>query len=593
VSFINRTYPDIVRDVLTNLTNGVSREAHQVNYDPSARPAVVPDIVLARRPVKRVSLVTGRIQANGDGAEAIPYIFTLNDYELVSQKNTEDLDTIRFLPFGQKPAPNSSIEVNYYPRSTDPAVVTDLNVGSVIRTLVEALGRELAVLYEQLNLAYDSGFLETATGVSLERVVALLGDDYQRFRAGRPVGTVRFTRRAGMVGSITIPVATPITDPEDKVRYETVETHSMLSGETTAEVRVRGADDKTPPVEAGVLKIVQRPIAGIDAVTNDRPTTRASEDETDVELRARARGALLAGNKGTVDSIKFGLLQTAGVRDAKVEEMPNGVPGEIRIVISLENPPAAGAPLPQRIHDRIEELRPAGINVLSELAGSVALQARVELVLAGSHRSPSEIENIHARARDTIIDAIARTGVGQKVRLRPLVAAVLADERIVDAAVAVGEKGKPLPPSGQDFEPPAGAIVTKPEASDIAFGPDTFDQKTPATGVAVTVEVRAVVTATPGEGNAPAAVKTQISDRLTAFFANLSAGAQITADALLTALRDDSKYALDPLHLQVTLTTPEQFVVVAQGGQTFTVGDNQSFSVVSVEVTAAPAEGTK
>ena len=59
----------------------------------------------------------------------------------------------------------------------------------------------------------------------------------------------------------------------------------------------------------------------------------------------------------------------------------------------------------------------------------------------------------------------------------------------------------------------------------------------------------------------------------------------MTADALLTALRDDTKYAIDPLRLQVTLTTPEQFVRVAQGGQSYTVGDNQTFAVVSVEVT--------
>jgi uncharacterized phage protein gp47/JayE len=595
VSFIDRQYPDIVRDVLTNLTNGVSREAHRVDYDPAARPAVVPDITLGRRPVKRVSLVTGFIRANGDGPETLPYTFTLNDYELVSRANDDNLDTIRFLPFGQKPAPGSSVEVNYYPRGAEPAVVTDLNVGSVVRTLVEALGRELAVLYEQLNLAYDSGFLETATGVSLDRVVALLGQDYRRYRAGRPVGTVRFTRRAGMLGSITIPVATPVTDAEDKVRYETVEMHSMLPGETTAEVRVRGSSDKTPPVEAGVLTVVQRPVAGIDAVVNDRPTTRASQDETDEELRARARGALLACNKGTVDSIRFGLLQLEGVRDVKVEEMPNGVPGEVRLVVGLKNPPAAGASPPRsvvdRIADRIEELRPAGIRVERspdglpfQMAASVSLQIRVELVLAGSHRAPSEIENIHARARETIIEAVGKTGVGQKVRLRPLASAVLADERVVDASIALGEKGRPLPPPGQDFEPPAGVIVSPPERDDVVFGPDAFDQQPPAAGVAVTVEVRASVAAAPAAGVAADAVRAQLTERLEAFFANLTAGAQVTADALLTALRDDTKYAVDPLRLQVTLTTPEQFVQVAQGGPSYTVGDNQTFAVVSVEV---------
>ena len=53
MSFLDRTYPDIVRDVLTTLTQGVAAETHTVAYDPNARPLVVPDIVLARRPVRR------------------------------------------------------------------------------------------------------------------------------------------------------------------------------------------------------------------------------------------------------------------------------------------------------------------------------------------------------------------------------------------------------------------------------------------------------------------------------------------------------------------------------------------------------------
>ena len=77
------------------------------------------------------------------------------------------------------------LRVNYYPRTTAPAPITDLSVGSVVRTLLETFAKEQAILYAQLNLAYDFAFVETATGSSLYRAVALLG--YQRFRAGRPV----------------------------------------------------------------------------------------------------------------------------------------------------------------------------------------------------------------------------------------------------------------------------------------------------------------------------------------------------------------------------------------------------------------------
>src|SRR5712691_3127721 len=321
MSFIDRTYPDVVRDVLTNLTQGVTQETHRVDYDPNARPVAVPDIVLQRRPVRRVSYVSGFIPAPKLGDPRVGYTFTLNDYQLVANPHDpQDLNTIRFLAFGKKPAPGTDIAVNYYPRTTDPAVINDLNVGSVIRTLMEAVCKEQALSYAKLNLAYDSAFLDSATGSSLDRVVALLG--YQRFRAGRPVGAVTFRRRAGLIGDITLPAGTPITDAADKIRYETIDTRVMLGGESVAEVRVRGAADATPPVDAGVLNVIQRAIAGLDSVTNDKPTTRASDGETDDELRARARTALLGSNKGTVAAIVNGLFDLPEVRDVKLVEMP-------------------------------------------------------------------------------------------------------------------------------------------------------------------------------------------------------------------------------------------------------------------------------
>src|SRR5262249_12733607 len=146
----------------------------------------------------------------------VGYTFTLNDYELAPNgQDPKDLSRLRFLPFGKKPAPNTDVTVNYYPRTTDPVVINDLNVGSVVRTLMEAVSKELATLYQQLNIAHDSAFLETAPASSLDRVVALLG--YQRFRAGRPVGSVTFRRRAGLIGDITIPAGTPVTDAADKI----------------------------------------------------------------------------------------------------------------------------------------------------------------------------------------------------------------------------------------------------------------------------------------------------------------------------------------------------------------------------------------
>ena len=49
-----------------------------------------------------------------------------------------------------------------------------LTPGSVTRTIAETFARELAQLYEQLEEVYDSAFLDTATGESVEALVDTL-----------------------------------------------------------------------------------------------------------------------------------------------------------------------------------------------------------------------------------------------------------------------------------------------------------------------------------------------------------------------------------------------------------------------------------
>lgn len=53
--------------------------------------------------------------------------------------------------------------------------ISDVYPGSVARTLVEAISREIEYYYLQMEQAYLSGFLDTATGNALDLVVAILG----------------------------------------------------------------------------------------------------------------------------------------------------------------------------------------------------------------------------------------------------------------------------------------------------------------------------------------------------------------------------------------------------------------------------------
>ena len=59
------------------------------------------------------------------------------------------------------------IQVGY----SDSTPLEALTPGSVARTLAEALSRELAKVYEQLGEVYESSFVDTATGDSLQVLV--------------------------------------------------------------------------------------------------------------------------------------------------------------------------------------------------------------------------------------------------------------------------------------------------------------------------------------------------------------------------------------------------------------------------------------
>lgn len=75
-----------------------------------------------------------------------------------------------------------------------------------------------------------------------------------------------------------------------------------------------------------------------------------------------------------------------------------------------------------------------------------------------------------------------------------------------------------------------------------------------------------------------------LTAKLKSAFGSVAPDTSINTDFLLTALRDDANYTIDPLKLQVTLTSAQQFVQIMQGGAAFRVLAAHRFEVKNVEV---------
>jgi uncharacterized phage protein gp47/JayE len=138
-----------------------------------------------------------------------------------------------------KPLDGGYLEVEYTYRER-PAALTDFNPGSVVGTLVRAVARELKVIYEQIDQAYRRAFIDEASGVALDNVVALLG--VTRNPALKAQGEVTFFLRTATNRNIPIPANTRVADEGGRA-YVTTTAGEIASVVTEAS---RVADGNVP-----------------------------------------------------------------------------------------------------------------------------------------------------------------------------------------------------------------------------------------------------------------------------------------------------------------------------------------------------------
>ena len=553
MTFQARTYDAIVRDMLTTLTGGTVRETIVVPPDTPLMPK------LRNHPVRRISNVDGEIEVTitvPDPAnpakkkteqERRPVSFGAADFELVATTgNDADKDAIRFREKGRKPVPGSTLVVNYYPVQTDPVPLTDVNIGSVIRTLLETIGVEMALTYQQLEHVYKSAFLETAESDALDRVVALVG--VQRTPGGRPVAKLRFTRRPGTQGEVFIATGTPVTDDKGN-RYVTIASATMDPGESTREVTAFGDSAGTAEVEKDTLRFLEIAIAGISEVTNPDPARRLTAPESDEQLRVRARGAMRSTMRGTVDAIRFGLLAIDGVKDVVVTERPNGVAGEVKVDVAYS---VESDEVKSLVAARIEDLRPAGIRVLTGEAEKLAADVTATLTLAGATLPTADVDAIQAAVKGKLGDALKAIAPGGAVRRAQLTALVLADARIVDADIAVTA-------NGQEVTALPGGTVLDVQAIEVTSSfENAADAPAVTSSVSVTLPLHLVGATT------QAAAQAAIESKLDAHLATRTSAAPLTFDGLATAIRTDAQFAL---------VRPEGLVTIESQGKFRQVGD--------------------
>jgi hypothetical protein len=419
VTFRRRSYPEVLETLLTSLSGGVAAEPHPFPPDGGATPPV-------RMPLLQAN-VTDVVAVHG----------TRNGRSHRFRKGIDflldgDRQTLVWPEGGELPDSGTTVQVSYYGERR-PGPVTDIETGSVVRTLAESFALEVAGLYAQLEAVYASAFIATASGRSLDNVVALLG--IERVAGGRAATQVEFTRAPGARGAISIPAGTRVLDPSGDVEYETTEAVTLAPEQKSIWVRARDLEPNDP-VPADTLTVLPVPIAGIAKVTNPAPAAIVTQSESDEELRTRARNFLHGSERATVGALGQAIAWQGGGITADIEE-DRAQPGRVRIRPHADALPAE---LQQRLLAAIEDARPAGVRVdLLDEGGPERVDLALRLTSSDTLLE-QELRAAHDAVRARVVEYFAKLPVREDGSVNRLVGLVMGvdgvqDVRIVDATV--------------------------------------------------------------------------------------------------------------------------------------------------------------
>ncbi|MCP4341033.1 MAG: hypothetical protein GY799_19635 [Desulfobulbaceae bacterium] len=427
MSFRRRNYAEVMDNLLTSIVKGVSAEQHP--FPPLDGQAPPYAHALERSPA--VDIVTIYGTRNGQS-----HTFAKDRDYVLSEDGTQ---LLWMEEGGQLPDKGTLFHVNYLPESATGAL-NDIHVGSVLRTLAESVGLEIARLYAQLEAVYKSAYIDTSTGKALDNVVALLGT--QRVKAGLFSGEIEFSRSPGSRGFIYIPAGTRVMTKDGNIEYETTSSVTIVDGQNTARVIARDIEQNTQGVAADELAVLAKPISGIVKLTNPSPTAVTNANETDNELRTRAKNFLHGSERATLGAIKEAVARQGILADVEEVEReltdPDGTQvkakvGHVKIIPHVDELEPG---MIQRITTAISDSRPVGVNVYLDKSfkAPTKIDLTLRIVTAGDLLE-QDLRAIQESVREKISDYFSRLPINEPGSVNSIIGLVLGVAEIQDMQI--------------------------------------------------------------------------------------------------------------------------------------------------------------
>lgn len=216
--------------------------------------------------------------------------------------------------------------------------ITDFNVGSVVRTMLEAIGIEMDQLYQEMFHGLKEA-IPVATYTSF---------NFELLQSSAAKGRLTFYAVGGHTEGILIPAGTLAKNPVTGRTYQTTQDVTLLVGasdiSSPAVATIAAADTNC---DAGSATDLVTPIQGVAGVSNLVPFTGGSDKESEESRKLRFQAFISTLNRGTNSALRYGA-GTAAVVDV------NGLVTERAILVEIIEPylvdPVLNAPGFVEIH---------------------------------------------------------------------------------------------------------------------------------------------------------------------------------------------------------------------------------------------------
>ena len=269
----------------------------------------------------------------------------------------------------------ASAITNFSPNSPERAITDDGFSAEMRERQHEALAVQLSAYIDYAGKEITEQDLDDL-GVDAERVDLELLNSYiessdldalaKRYSTFRDpgtfaTGTVTFETSADevLIPNGTVVGTQPDADGEYLAFFTTTEVASP-QGESSVDVDIEAAERGTDyNVGAGTITFLPQSVPGVGGnppVTNPEATTGGEDEETDEELRARAKESLVGtSGGGTLQGVENGLIATfAGLDSENVEIVEDTDENTFGYVVD-------GGPSDDALRDKMDELRPVAI----------------------------------------------------------------------------------------------------------------------------------------------------------------------------------------------------------------------------------------